>query len=337
MNHISISVVVPIYNVETYLAECLTSLNEQTFSSYEVLLIDDGSTDNSKQIAQQFVDLSPQKFKLFSKTNGGLSDARNYGIAKALGEYITFIDSDDYVANDLLALTYTAAKKHNAQIVSFAMAEVSEQGQWIRHIPANSAGLLGDYQVSESQGLTSQSLPNACNKLFKAELFSKNNIQFPKGLWYEDLGTIPKLYFFAKRVCFIDNELYSYRNREGAITKTFSLKVMDIYKVLMQLANFYHQHDKSGIFTQDLNAWYINQTIVTLARLALCDDKQGKLIAFSEITSAIKLQLPSMMSIVNHPTASAKYKAFILIIKLGMTPTAAAIIKLLVNLKVIKV
>ena len=110
-----ISVIVPVYNVELYLAECINSILKQSFSNFELLLIDDGSTDHSSLICQEYV-LKDSRIKYYKKSNGGLSDARNYGIKKSIGKYITFIDSDDYIDENYLKILFDSLISNNAYI-----------------------------------------------------------------------------------------------------------------------------------------------------------------------------------------------------------------------------
>ena len=123
-----ISVIVPIYNVENYLEKCLNSLVNQTLQEIEILVINDGSTDDSQKIIEVFQNKFPQKIKAFTKENGGLSDARNFGIERARGEFIAFVDSDDYVSARMMEEMYGLAKKHEAEIVICNLQKVDENG-----------------------------------------------------------------------------------------------------------------------------------------------------------------------------------------------------------------
>ena len=123
-----ISVIVPVYNVENYLEKCLNSLVNQNLQEIEILVINDGSTDNSQKIIEVFQSKFPQKIKTFAKENGGLSDARNYGIDRATGEFLAFVDSDDYVSTTMMEEMYNLAKKHEAEIVICNLQKVDENG-----------------------------------------------------------------------------------------------------------------------------------------------------------------------------------------------------------------
>ncbi|WP_052380197.1 MULTISPECIES: glycosyltransferase family 2 protein [unclassified Pseudoalteromonas] len=333
---ISISIIVPIYNVEPYLNECLTSLICQNINNYEVILVNDGSTDNSPEIAQRFSDLHPNIFKFFTKKNGGLSDARNYGLNKAQGEFIAFLDSDDYVSPNMLSILYNATQ-FKADIICFGMSEVSESGAYLRGIPANSKISSGTYTLSECDNLISSSLPNACNKLFKKSLFTANSIIFPKGLWYEDLAVIPQLFYFANKITYIEDELYFYRKREGAITKTFSLKVMDIYPILTKISDFFETHTKYKNAQHELNTWYINLTSITLARFSAVTNTKEKKAALKKLEIEIKNRFPQPLNIFNCAYSKPQYKIFVLLVRLGLTKLTAIAIKKLVEMKVIKI
>jgi len=331
-----ISVIVPIYNVESYIEDCLTSIDKQNYQNYEVILVNDGSTDNTVDIVKAFIVNKTLKFKLFDKKNGGLSDARNFGLSKAQGEFVIFIDSDDYVSPEMLNITNQSAQHSQSDIVCFALAEVTEQGEKIRYIPANATLKLGTYSLSDSKNLISSSLPNACNKLIRRTLFSEHHIQFPLGLWYEDLATNPKLFFFANSITFIEDELYYYRQRDGAITKTFSLKVMDIYEILNSLVMFFKNTPYENAKT-DINTWYINLTIITLARLSLNHEESKKQAALSNIAINIKQQFPKPLDIFSQSFSKKRYKVFALLVRLGLINPVAKIIKFLVNAKVITI
>lgn len=332
----SVSLIIPMYNVEEYIDDCLYSALSQNDSNYEIIIIDDGSTDSSFDKARKIVESSSHAISIYQKANGGLSDARNYGLAKAEGEYIIFIDSDDYVSHSLIEYAMNAAKKTNADIVCFALAEVTVRKKKIRYIPANASLPSGTYKLSDANNLMSSSLPNACNKLIRKKLFTEHNIEFPKGLWYEDLATNPKLFYFANQITFIEDELYYYRQRDGAITKTFSLKVMDIYDVLQSIKDFFALNTYKNAKT-DLNTWYINLTIITLARLALNNGGSEKVKAFEDISKHIANQFPNPLAIFQQAFSKKRYKIFALLIRLGFIKIVALIITQLVKKKVITI
>ncbi|WP_181902154.1 glycosyltransferase family 2 protein [Thalassotalea euphylliae] len=333
-----ISIIVPIYNVEEYLDDCLSSIANQTDLNFEALLINDGSTDKSGLIAEKYCQKYPELFSYHYKTNGGLSDARNFGIQKAQGEYLMFLDSDDYLASNTLQKVNQVIKDSTIDVLCFGMVEVDELGHKLRDIPPCSDGKQGTIQKSENSYLYSKMLPNACNKLIKSSLFSDHNIAFPKGLWYEDLATIPKIVYEANQVEVINSGLYFYRNRDGAITKTFSLKVMDIYEVLEDLDNYFkHSRNigKKEVWTE-ISSWYINLTNITLARLVRNNDPQ-KPAALAKISRIIKQRFSNPLEILFSTTSKPHYKLFALLVRLGLIQLVSRAFTYLVNKGKIKI
>ncbi len=165
-----VSIIVPVYNVENYLAKCLDSLVNQSLQDIEILVIDDGSKDKSGDIIEQYAGKYPEKIKAFTKENGGLSDARNYGIDRATGEYIGFVDSDDYVAETMFEEMFLLAEKYHTKMVISNIQKVDEHGnitQKLTQIP-NMPELI---DLNEHFSVFSDLSYFACNKLFKKEIF----------------------------------------------------------------------------------------------------------------------------------------------------------------------
>lgn len=216
-----ISVIVPIYNVDNYLQECLKSLAEQTYSNLEVIMVNDGSTDNSEAICQEF-EKKQSNFFYYYKSNGGLSDARNYGLRKANGEYIGFIDSDDYVSPLFYQVLYNDIIKNDADVSSCAF-ETYEYS----NIVVKSKNLAQYSELYSQEDAIKYLFSNtkkfrnfAWNKLYKVECFE--NINFPVGKLMEDLGTIYKVFLKAKKVSYNPNKLYFYRQRNNSILHNLS-------------------------------------------------------------------------------------------------------------------
>ncbi len=221
---VKVSVIVPVYNVYDYLEKCLDSLVNQTLKDIEIIVVNDGSPDNSEQI----IDIYKKKYKCikaYKKENGGLSDARNYGIKRAQGEYIAFIDSDDYVDTSMLEKMYQKAKKDNLDIVVCDVYNVYEPSKLVS-IKSNkhySTDEVKNYLISQ---------PMACNRLYNKKVFDK--LSFKKGIYYEDLELTPKIVNYTKRIGFVEEELYYYLQRSGSIMRQneFNNKLLDIFTVL---------------------------------------------------------------------------------------------------------
>ena len=169
-----VSVIVPVYNVEDYIEKCLNSLVNQTLEDIEIIIVNDGSKDNSENIIKSFLSRYPQKIKYLKKENGGLSDARNYGIPYAIGEYIAFLDSDDYVELDTYENMYNLAKKENSDMV---------ECNFIWEYPKKIKIDIGK-KYSGKHEMIEKIRVVAWNKLIKRQVIEKSKIQFPKGYRY---------------------------------------------------------------------------------------------------------------------------------------------------------
>lgn len=208
-----VSVIVPIYNVENYVKKCLDSLAAQTLEDVEFILIDDGSTDNSSKIADQYS--SDPRFHVFHTENRGLSAARNYGIDQSHGEYLMFVDGDDWVAPDFCRIPYETAITNNADLVIFQEYRVKKEKTQKKKNTGNCHTGNIDNLIAIKFGSNV-----AWNKLYKRKLF--DSIRYPEGKVYEDIATTYKLVHIAKRIYMIDNYLYYHIVRKGSITNTRS-------------------------------------------------------------------------------------------------------------------
>ena len=218
------SIIIPIYNVEDYLRECLDSiLNQSEGVSLEVLLIDDGSKDSSGDIAKEYEKNYPDIFKYYIKENGGLSDARNYGIPYASKEYTFFIDSDDYLTDDALAVLKEVVDNEHPDVITFNYIKIwSDHKEDVKDI-SNDSGFITNNEYLMLN-------PAAWNKVIKTSILKENNILFPKGLWYEDRATTGSYVNYCHKVYYCNEHLYMYRQRENSImlqTK-YNSKMMDI-------------------------------------------------------------------------------------------------------------
>lgn len=228
MNHNPlVSVIVPIYNMENYLKTCLESIANQTYGNIEVLLIDDGSTDSSYHISKEFTDRD-SRFKLFSKENGGVSSARNFGLDRALGEFISFIDPDDWVEKDYIEFLYAKLVESGADISIGGRYNFDEEEQVFYYLifgedsyyeeVFDTKTFFKDYYV-QKQGR------NLCftaswGKLIRRELL--NHLRFPLGRDLEDGFFTYKLYLKAKKIIYSNKALYAYRVRNGSLSRVFT-------------------------------------------------------------------------------------------------------------------
>jgi glycosyltransferase involved in cell wall biosynthesis len=296
-----VSIIVPIYNVERYLRKCLDSLVNQTFSNYEILLINDGATDGSQVIIEEYKSKYPNLIKAYLKENGGLSDARNFGINKAEGNHLAFVDSDDYIDQSYIDKLYRACVQNEADIAICDMAYVYEDLS-----QKFSSG--GDFKYSNIHDNPDLILINnsACNKLFKKELF--NNIRFIKGIWYEDLATIPKLLLIAKKLVKQDEVLYFYFQRESSIIHTKNEKLFDIYLAISSVNEFILQNGLMDKFKRQIQEMYIHQAVY-LTNLRIKDYTDGQLEFYQKNLDLIKNCYPNWYF--NHKVWSSGFKKWV--------------------------
>ena len=217
-----ISVIVPMYNVEKYLRECLDSINAQTFSEYEVILVDDRSTDNTASIAKEYVE-KYGKYKLVQGKGKGLGGARNSGLEVAQGEYCCFIDSDDLITKNALENYYAQIlNDRDIDIVIGNMVLLNETG--IVRMPEFDNIHKYNFIVDDIRDWHSLILSQtACNKLFNMSMIKENNLQFPENLVHEDLLFTPIALFFARKISVIKDEVYLYRKFTGEQTITSNI------------------------------------------------------------------------------------------------------------------
>ncbi len=211
-----ISIIVPIYNVEHYLSRCIDSILSQTYQNMEIILVDDGSKDGSELIADQYAK-NHSIVKVIHKKNGGLSSARNAGLKIAKGEWIAFVDSDDYVDSSFLLELYNLATRNNADVATCTFTPFTDDGSALKKKPFwPSEPLSGSEAINDM--MKNKRPAYIWLNLFRAELFKKNKIVFPDGRKYEDISTKIMLLYNAKKVAFTNEPLYHYLIHRNSIT-----------------------------------------------------------------------------------------------------------------------
>jgi glycosyltransferase involved in cell wall biosynthesis len=215
-----ISVVVPVYNVAYYLPKCIDSLLEQTYSNLEIILVNDGSTDESPQICLKY-EKKDQRIKIINKSNGGLSEARNFGIDRATGTYLAFVDSDDHVHKNMFSILMTTILKHGADI-AICGHYIEENGKLQPNRYDNTTIRYSREEALEAILMDKEINSFAWDKLYRSSLFSA--IRYPLGRIFEDTATTYKVFDLANSVVRVNQALYYYLKRDDSITKTKSLK-----------------------------------------------------------------------------------------------------------------
>lgn len=237
-----VSIIVPIYKVENYLKKCIDSIISQTYKNIEILLIDDGSPDDCGAICDEYAK-KDKRIKVIHKKNGGLSDARNYGIEASRGDYIMFIDSDDYISKNMCKILLKNALENNADIVTCNFKEiylnniekVNKQSQRERINVVSNIEAIYKYFIKNDLDMNV-----VWNKIYKRNLFfGENKIRFPVGKLHEDDYIVCKLYYYANKIVIINDVLYYYIRRFDSITGNFSEKnILDTIDARIEYYNF---------------------------------------------------------------------------------------------------
>lgn len=219
-----ISVIVPVYNVEKYLERCVKSIAAQTYKDLEILLIDDGSTDKSGEMCDDFQQ-TDSRIKAFHKQNGGLSDARNYGIEHSAGEFISFVDSDDYIDEKMLETLHRLITENDADLAVCSAMDVFEGKEvtQVKEIKEFNLNKVESYKYM----LRGDGIPSACNKLYKRQ--TVGDVRFPVGKLYEDGFFTPQILKKVEKTAVTSKPMYYYFRRADSITtKPFRKGDLDV-------------------------------------------------------------------------------------------------------------
>ena len=242
-----VSVIVPFYNVEEYIEKCLETLVSQTLEDIEIILVNDGSKDKSIEIVNKFLKMYPEKLVYLEKENGGLSDARNYAINYAKGEYIAFLDSDDYIEKDMYEKMYELAKKENSDMV-----ECNFYWEYPNKIKED----IGVTYNGKNEMLEKIRVV-AWNKLIKREILVNSKVYFPKGYRYEDVEFTYKLIPYIETVSFLKEPCVHYIQRQGSISNSQNERTKEIFDVLEHVIEYYKEKDIYEKYKEELEYVYI--------------------------------------------------------------------------------
>lgn len=233
-----VSVVVPVYKVEPYLEKCVKSITAQSYKNLEIILVDDGSPDRCGEMCDAYVKEDP-RIRVIHKKNGGLSDARNAGAARASGKYLLFVDSDDAIDGELVEKAVATAEKHRSDIVLFDYYCVENGNREVREASLPTGKVLN---LKEEKELL-LAPPSAWTKLFRREFYEKSGCSFPVGKYFEDLATTPVFFLKAERIVYLDEPLYDYMIRENSIMtgKNYEKSCRDKLAVLDHIQEVYRQ------------------------------------------------------------------------------------------------
>lgn len=253
-----ISVIVPVYNVEKYLERCIDSILKQTYSDLEILLIDDGSSDNSGKICDEYAK-KDNRIKVIHKKNGGISDVRNVGIENAKGDYIGFVDSDDYIADDMFETLYKLSNENNADISIVSFYEMYN-GKLIGVRDDKTLTKMDKQEALKELLIDTNIQSYMWNKLFKKELF--DNLRFPLGKNFEDIATVLLIFERANKVVLLQDPKYYYLRRDDSIVghrtnKTYLDYLEVVYDKYLYLKDKYPKIEVYNAYNYVINMIWV--------------------------------------------------------------------------------
>lgn len=221
-----VSIITPVYNVADYLPRCIESICHQSYENLEILLIDDGSRDQSGWICDQYSQIDT-RIRVIHQKNGGLSSARNTGIKAALGEYVAFIDSDDFISNQFIERLLKLALAYKAEISICGYYEGRSSTFPVCPKAEKIQVYTSKEMLQEWHGTNKHIETIACNKLYLKELFKDEKMRYPKGYYHEDVQLTHLLVNEAKQIVITSERLYYYFRRKGSITANWTKKRVD--------------------------------------------------------------------------------------------------------------
>ena len=263
-----VSVIIPIYNIESFCSACIESVINQTYGDLEIILVDDGSTDNCPQICDNYSKLD-KRIEVIHRENGGLSAARNSGIDIATGDYIYFVDGDDLVHPECIERLVDCVTKSSADVAICATNAFLNE----KRIDYSIVGMGSDIYTGREMcrrlmyGMDSSDDVIAWNKLYKCELFE--NVRYPEGMVYEDTATTHKLLWVANKIVFLRDELAFYRsNRSGSITHSGNKKYRDSIRASRMRIKYFESIEKNEMFEGDS----LPRELAAQGKYLLCND-----------------------------------------------------------------
>lgn len=265
-----ISVIVPVYNMEKYIHRCINSILDQTFKDFELILVDDGSLDKSGKICDLYSE-KDNRIKVIHKKNGGLSDARNTGLDIAQGEFISFVDSDDYIESDMYEKLLIACEVNNSKIAMCGRYNV--HGEEVKPMFSFEGLKIWDSKKAIENLLTWDNIDSsACDKLFNRDLF--NGVRFPVGKYSEDIFVMARIIHNAGKVVHIGEAKYYYFHRSNSITtEKFSEKKLDLIDANKTVADLVH--DKYSELSLKAESFQLKGILYLFELLQTKDSKEN--------------------------------------------------------------
>ena len=273
-----VSVIVPIYNVEKYLEKCLDSLVNQTLEDIEIILVNDGSTDNSGQIAKKYANKYKDKIIYLEKENGGLSDARNYGLEYVKGDYISFVDSDDYISKNLYSELVKYMEK-DYDMIKFGILTVDLKNNKIIENKSQQFENKTGEEAFDILYKTDKMTEVAWGYLYKASFWKENNFKYSINMYHEDFGLTPLVILKAKKVASTNILGYYYVQSDKSITRNSDEKKKlkmsyDLLKFYDNMVKKIEKYDISKKSKENIKIYYTNCILLEIKNISSKIERQ---------------------------------------------------------------
>jgi hypothetical protein len=278
-----VSVVIPIYNASAYMDKCIESILAQDFEDFEIILVNDGSMDDSFEKAENWAEKYQGKISAFTQENAGQGDARNKGVLYAKGEYIMFVDSDDTVDETFIVTAYRTIVENDADMAVFDAYIVDEDGK-------TTGEMLGCHSYDTVITLETYprilfEYPAPWNKIYRKDLFTRHNLKYPTNMWYEDLVGASEFYSKAKKIAICHKKLYYYMQRSNSVMHSAQTdKNLEIIKAVDMIMDYYRTENLDDKYRNELEYLAIYHILVaTAGRTVRADAKSPyppKLVAY---------------------------------------------------------
>lgn len=314
---------VPVYNTEEYLPACLDSVLTPVPGDCEIVVVNDGSTDGSLAVAEDYARRYPGLVRVISTENGGLGAARNVGLAAARGEFLLFLDSDDSLAPGALGEMLDACTE-DRDLILFDLVSVNPDGSVIETLPGSKK--QGARSLADDPALLLE-YPSACNKLCRRSLFLDSGLRFPGRVWYEDLRTMPKLYLHTARIWACARPWYRYLLRPGSITNSAQLKRnLEILDAVDDLCAYYRAAGAYEACRAELDYLvFYNLFLTASVRVCLGDAKSPVL---PQLRAALLERVPDWAENPYVRALPLKHRLLTKLLMAGQYPAVAALMRL---------
>lgn len=282
-----LSVIIPCYNVQEYLSKCIDSVIDNELDDIEIILVNDGSKDDTLKIIKEYKKKCKDIIKIVDQENQGLSMARNAGIEVSTGEYITFLDSDDYVDSKMYSTMLDKAYESNFDLVVCGVKMLYSDYE----LNVNSGVVKDCNSKEEVKEVMYNFYPAACNKLYKREVIG--DLRFKKGVWFEDVEFMYRLLPHVKSIGIVNEYYYYYLQREGSITYVYNSKLYDFLYNLDGVVEYYKENGFYEEYKEELEYTYVRYLYATfIKRLAKMKDKKEFKKGVNAVQKAVNENFP---------------------------------------------